>query len=656
MDILYWISWAWILDSFLRGYVLFLAPVVGLVYILLNRYWKPKTPWWIGIGIILLSLVYPHFDHANRGYVEHATSTYIIVRYDQIRYYMEQSSPSYLEIGDQFVCDDNPSFESLKMTTVEGGFDFAAYLKVRMVHQSLSCTFQVVHQTWFRLHSWKRSLLQQWPESYRTFLGHLMFQEDYERSSLSILSFFSISGLGWWTVLWFVDKATKPWLKVRHQKVLLTIFLLPYSMIMITSFSIVRVSGFYLLSLWSPPMLQRWLKRWGVLLYFVLFPFSYLQQGFHLYVVFKLYYATIHPWLSLQRIPIRISVYTSFLYGIQALFFHHIQWFQPLLYPLWLMVFPPLWLWITLVWGLPIFHPGITIILTSLQPLLSFASTQLPRYDVVPLSIGITVLVLALSIVLLYGLKRSLSSLVRYSIIVSTSLLMVSQLPIQRWLHPFRIHFINVGQGDATLMEIGSYRILIDTGGSFYRDIAQEVLMPYFSRLFIYRLHDVIITHDDYDHGGALESLSQHIRIDRIHQFSFHSLKGPTWRLVNLNVWQEEAQEDNDASLILLFEYATCSVLIMGDAPVKYEEKLVGLSMIASLDVLRIGHHGSLTSTSETFLNWTQPQVAIISVGGGNRYGHPHPIVIERLSQRNILSYRTDIQGTIVMNSCKITV
>jgi competence protein ComEC len=92
----------------------------------------------------------------------------------------------------------------------------------------------------------------------------------------------------------------------------------------------------------------------------------------------------------------------------------------------------------------------------------------------------------------------------------------------------------------------------------------------------------------------------------------------------------------------------------MGDAPVYYEEKLIGLSKIKNLDILRIGHHGSITSTSETFLDWTQPHVAIISVGGGNRYGHPHPTIVQRLDNRNILTYRTDIHGTIQMNSCKI--
>ncbi len=74
------------------------------------------------------------------------------------------------------------------------------------------------------------------------------------------------------------------------------------------------------------------------------------------------------------------------------------------------------------------------------------------------------------------------------------------------------------------------------------------------------------------------------------------------------------------------------------------------------MNVLRLWHHGSLTSTSESFLDWTQPEAVIISLGGGNRYGHPHPDVLERLTHRALPTYRTDLHGTIVMESCKLNV
>lgn len=654
MDVVYWFTWAGFLDSLHRGYWVFLIPLYGLGIALVYRSWRPTLPWWMGIGWMLMTSLIPLLDQTNQGYVELSTPTYSLVRWNHQRYYVSQLHDSYLEMGDQFVCQTEPILGELSMTTMEGSFDFSAYLHLRNIHQRLSCPLIITKKTWFPLHAWKTSLLSSWSDQDRPLIGHLFFQEDYAKTSLSIVSFFSISGLGWWTVIWFIDRGLKPLIGVHPHRIMLTLFILPYSILMVTSFSIVRVSWFYLVSLWRPPSHQRWLRRWGVLVYFVLIPYSYLQQGFHLYVLFKLYYQAIHPWLTKQAIAIKVSTYVSFLYAIQWLFFQHINLIQPLLYPLWLIGFPPLWLWIAFAWKIPWFHLGISTVLSWLTPRLQFISTQAPM--VYPRSIpwvGILFLFVSLFI-LLYAIRYALPRLRQMSFLITVSMLLFSQLPLERWIHPFRVHFINVGQGDATLLEIKNYRILIDTGGSLYQDVAQEVLIPYLSTHAIYRLHHVIITHDDFDHGGALDSLKQHIQIDTVSLFSFSRLSGPSWHLTNLNHWQEEATEDNEASLILWFQYDSCSLLIMGDAPVRYEKKLIGLSALTSIDVLRVGHHGSLTSTSDAFLAWIRPTNAVISVGGGNRYGHPHPLVLSRLQSRDIPIYRTDLHGTIVMNSCKI--
>jgi competence protein ComEC len=92
----------------------------------------------------------------------------------------------------------------------------------------------------------------------------------------------------------------------------------------------------------------------------------------------------------------------------------------------------------------------------------------------------------------------------------------------------------------------------------------------------------------------------------------------------------------------------------MGDASIEVEADVLTHLPNQKYDVLRIGHHGSLTSTSEVFLDSIQPNIAIISVSATNRYGHPHSSVMERLSTRGIETKRTDIDGTIVLKSCKI--
>ena len=87
----------------------------------------------------------------------------------------------------------------------------------------------------------------------------------------------------------------------------------------------------------------------------------------------------------------------------------------------------------------------------------------------------------------------------------------------------------------------------------------------------------------------------------------------------------------------------------MGDAPIEIEEQIIRNEALPSIDVLRLGHHGSKTSTSEIFLRIVQPKIAIISVGYENRYHHPHSEVLTLLQQKRISYFRTDLHGTIVV-------
>jgi competence protein ComEC len=103
--------------------------------------------------------------------------------------------------------------------------------------------------------------------------------------------------------------------------------------------------------------------------------------------------------------------------------------------------------------------------------------------------------------------------------------------------------------------------------------------------------------------------------------------------------------EVNENSLVLHLSFGAFSALLTGDAPTAAEEAAAELS--GPVDVLKVGHHGSRTSSSQTFLERTRPAVAIISVGRGNRYGHPHEPVVELLLEQADQVYRTDLNGTV---------
>jgi competence protein ComEC len=216
------------------------------------------------------------------------------------------------------------------------------------------------------------------------------------------------------------------------------------------------------------------------------------------------------------------------------------------------------------------------------------------------------------------------------------------------------VHFLNVGQGDATLIVSQGKSLLIDTGGQRHFDLASEVLIPYFKRIRIHQLNYVIITHPDFDHDGALPSLQQQWQIRTIIREPFMPFHVGVFRIENYQWDRHLYQDDNDASLMIGIQWHGCQALVMGDASVATEAKLMQQYPNLKANILRIGHHGSNTSTSEALLMHVQPKVAIMSLGGDNRYGHPHPSVLERVSSAGIPIRRTDLEGTIRYQTCKI--
>lgn len=220
-----------------------------------------------------------------------------------------------------------------------------------------------------------------------------------------------------------------------------------------------------------------------------------------------------------------------------------------------------------------------------------------------------------------------------------------------------QVSFINVGQGDAILIRSGYLNVMIDTGGNLGFDMAQEVDIPYLRKEKIYHLDCLIASHSDYDHIGAGASLSQHFRVNRFvdDASSFPLTIGPL-TFTNYNVWG--GTEENSESLVLGLDFMGKKWLFTGDAPIAIEKKILERFPTIDCDILKVGHHGSDTSSSYDFLKALSPEVAIISVGAKNSYGHPSLNVIERLDDLQIPYRRTDKEGTITYQTyfgCPLT-
>lgn len=258
--------------------------------------------------------------------------------------------------------------------------------------------------------------------------------------------------------------------------------------------------------------------------------------------------------------------------------------------------------------------------------------------------VSVTLFVLLGSIIILrtYKMNRQIG------LVFSLIPLVIFGAYIPRLLPKYEIHFIDVGQGDATLIRNGNENILIDTGGSSYFDLAKECLVPYFKKIGISKLDYVLITHRDFDHYGALTSLEKMIKVDRVlYDKEISEISLTNLKIENLNK-NANYSEINDNSAVLRFTFKNLVYLLMGDASINVEKNLMDNYKDLDCDILKVGHHGSKTSSSKDFISRITPKEAIISCGENNIYKHPNDKVISNLVNANVKIRRTDKEGTIV--------
>ena len=208
------------------------------------------------------------------------------------------------------------------------------------------------------------------------------------------------------------------------------------------------------------------------------------------------------------------------------------------------------------------------------------------------------------------------------------------------------VTMIDVGQGDCTFIRLPMNRgnILIDTGGNVNYDIAESVLIPYFYSIGVSSLDYVYISHDDFDHCGALESLIRHFEVKNVIK------KYEEKRIVNeLSIEMLKTdkvyRDTNDNSLIMKISLYDCHFLFMGDASKEVEKDLYNEYGKIDIDVLKVSHHGSSTSTGNDLFKMISPKIAMIGVGKNNIYKHPSYQVIDRLNRKGINILRTDEDG-----------
>lgn len=237
--------------------------------------------------------------------------------------------------------------------------------------------------------------------------------------------------------------------------------------------------------------------------------------------------------------------------------------------------------------------------------------------------------------------------------------------------HP-EIAMIDVGQGDAILVRDGTRAVLVDGGGFLRGDIGGRVLLPTLLSLGVRRLDAVAMTHPDADHCAGLVDVSAYLPVGEVWMGPgwpadgcagrlASSVRGPKrllwagqhltvgrWKLSVLHPEETDRHGENERSLVVLAEAFGRKVLLTGDAEVWAEMRLLSCcEPLFPVDVLKVAHHGSKSSTSESFLAAARPRLALISAGVANRFHHPSPVILERLEESGARLLRTDRDGMI---------
>ena len=238
----------------------------------------------------------------------------------------------------------------------------------------------------------------------------------------------------------------------------------------------------------------------------------------------------------------------------------------------------------------------------------------------------------------------------------------------------FEVHFIDVGQADSALIECDGETMMIDGG-----NVADSnVVAAYLKKEDVTELNYVVCSHAHEDHVGGLSGALSVTKADNIYapktETNTKAYKNFKKKAEEQNVEikhpnvgdeiqlgsstveflgpvDENGKDLNSTSIVLKITYGNTSFLFTGDAESDEEEEILNSGADLKSTVLKVGHHGSRTSTSYPFLREVMPQYAVISVEKGNSYGHPNEETLSKLSEAGVEVYRTDESGDIVMTS-----
>lgn len=648
---------------FLRNNIV-ISVLITLAYLVfvLYRFGKKKFVLFLtffGVGVLVPLIPISHNSGPSYGgVVIDARDNYYLFQSGLERYYVYSEGNDY-DVGDWLSISGK--CEPLKITNYESRFDFKQYLHNKGVDQQIVVSsIESEKRFGINMHQLKYRFLSKFDEDTATLVSAFLFNDkDYSSDIISLANrnsliyLFSLSG----TYLHILFLITNYLLLLRFSKktsaILTFAIFLPFAFSSFTKIGTLRVFGLYILKFLNDYVFKKrkfvHIELVSILaLFFLIIDYHLVyQEAFYIGFLLSLFAPFVlnsTKFLSKKKRKIVSSL--IFYVSLLPLRTSSTSYWQPLSFLNMLILFPFNTVFLVSAM-LSVVPPFISITsflgkgLIWILKIMDTISIRIPFGDWG----GVFAIVFYLVfLVFVYYLESVRLKHAKIALLVLFSLTTGSVIPLQEPLTNC-VYFVNVGQGDSIIIKNRSYTVMIDTGGNKSFDMAEETLIPFMNKKKITHLDALILTHDDFDHSGAKDSLCQNFTVKNVlteaNQFPY---KVGDLCFTNLNTF--DFTEENDKSLVLSLDFIHKKFLFMGDASVKTEEKILETYNV-DCDILKVGHHGSNTSTSDKFLKAASPNEAVISVGAKNSYKHPSHEIIDRLKKYNVKIRRTDEEGTI---------
>ena len=575
------------------------------------------------------------------------------------------------------------SFKTPSTNTTEYLFDYRKYLKVRRIFYLIEVdSIKVIKSNRNIYYYLKQKIIDRLdynPYLFTFILGDKSYLESnikrsYQSNGISHL--FSISGMHTALLISIINKLLKRFKLSEKNLFLSTIFILIIYLFLVgLSPSILRAVLFYII--FSLNTINYFYIK-PTNLFFIVLNISLLVNPYYIYDIGYLYsysisFALIKTLNNIQSnnyfktlfktsilsllISLPITLYNFYEINILSIIYNLM--FIPLVS---LIIFPLSLIVVIIKPFLPIYNCLVNILeLLSL----SLSKINIGKLVFKRLPIYIYIIYFIILIVYLYKPKK---------LIISIFFILLSIHYFIPYFDSNYLKIVDVGQGDSSLIHYNRKNILIDTGGitSYYRNtdglVFNNTLSPLFKSSGIKRINYLILTHGDYDHMGEAINIVKNFKVDKVifncgeHNYlekelikvlnkkrinyytCINELKLDDNKLYFLQT--KDFNDENDNSNVIYMELNNYKFLFMGDASIDTEKEILKEYDLPQIDVLKVGHHGSKTSSSEEFINTINPKYSIISVGKDNKFGHPNKEVLDNLKNSKI--YRTDKKGTII--------